>query len=81
LTSLLERTVLSKKMIEEDLSCVEESATKSTYKLDVGFERCEGKGGKGAPKFISRFNYHQEEKTIKSTKTHYSSNLKPSFNP
>jgi hypothetical protein len=28
-------------MIEEDLSRVEMSATKSTYKLDVGFERCE----------------------------------------
>jgi hypothetical protein len=28
-------------MIEEDLSRVEESATKSTYRLGVGFERCE----------------------------------------
>jgi hypothetical protein len=26
-------------------------------------------------------NYHKEEKTIKSTKTHYPSNPKPSFNP
>jgi hypothetical protein len=32
---------LSKKIIEEDLNRVEESATKSTYKLGVGFERCE----------------------------------------
>jgi hypothetical protein len=39
LTSHLERTVLSEKMIEEDLSQIEESATKSTYKLSVGFER------------------------------------------
>jgi hypothetical protein len=31
-------------MIEEDLSWVEESATKSTYRLGVGFERCEDKG-------------------------------------
>jgi Glu-tRNA(Gln) amidotransferase subunit E-like FAD-binding protein len=30
-------------MIEDDLSRVEESATKSTYKLDVGFERCKDK--------------------------------------
>jgi hypothetical protein len=37
LTSHLERTVLSEKMIEEDLSHVEESATKFTYKLGVSF--------------------------------------------
>jgi hypothetical protein len=37
LTSHLERTVVSEKMIEDDLSRVEESATKSTYKLGVGF--------------------------------------------
>jgi hypothetical protein len=41
LTSHLERTVMSEKIIEDDLSQVEESATKSTYKLGVGFERCE----------------------------------------
>jgi hypothetical protein len=80
LTSHLERTVLSEKMIEEDLSHVEEGATKSTYKLGVGFERCENKGGKSAPKFIPRSIYHEEEKTIKSTKTYYPSNPKPSFN-
>jgi hypothetical protein len=44
LTSHLERTVVSEKMIENDLSQVEESATKSTYKLGVGFERCEDTG-------------------------------------
>jgi hypothetical protein len=38
LTGRLEKTVLSEKMIEEDLSWVEESATKSTYRLGVGFE-------------------------------------------
>jgi hypothetical protein len=37
LTSHLERTVLSEKMIEEDLRHVEESATKFTYKLGVSF--------------------------------------------
>jgi predicted nuclease with TOPRIM domain len=41
LTSRLERTVVSEKLIEDKLSRVEESATKSTYKLGVGFERCE----------------------------------------
>jgi hypothetical protein len=48
----LEKTILSEKMIEQDLSRVEESATKSTYRLCVGFERCEDKGEKSAPKFI-----------------------------
>jgi hypothetical protein len=81
LTSCLERMVVSEKMIEDDLSRVEESATKSTYKLGVGFKRCKDKGVKSAPKFIPSSNYHLEEKTIKSTKTHYPSSPKPSFNP
>jgi hypothetical protein len=68
-------------MIEEDLSRVEESATKSTYKLGVGFERCEDKGEKSALKFIPSSTYHKEEETIKPTKAHYPSNPKPSFNP
>jgi hypothetical protein len=55
--------------------------TKSTYRLGVGFERCEGKSEKSAPKFIPSSTYHKEEATIKSTKTHYPSNTKPSFNP
>jgi hypothetical protein len=65
----------------EDLRRVEESATKSTYRLGVGFERCEDKGEKSAPKFIPSSSYHKEEATIKSTKAHYPSNPKPSFNP
>jgi hypothetical protein len=81
LTARLKRTVVSKKMIEDDLSRVVESATKSTYKLGVGFERCEDKGEKRAPKFIPNCNYHKEEEIIKSTKTHYPSSPKPSFNP
>jgi hypothetical protein len=81
LTARLEKTILSEKMIEEDLSRVEESATKSTYRLGVGFERCENKGEKSAPKFIPSSTYHKEKATIKSTKTHYPSNPKPSFNP
>jgi hypothetical protein len=81
LTAHLEKTILSEKMIEEDLSQVEESATKSTYRLSVGFERCEDKGEKSAPKFIPSSTYHKEEAIIKSTKAHYPSNPKPSFNP
>jgi hypothetical protein len=52
LTAHLEKTALSEKMIEEDLSRVEESATKSTYRLSVGFERCEKKDEKSAPMFV-----------------------------
>jgi hypothetical protein len=68
-------------MIENDLSRVEESATKSTYKLGVGFERCEDKGERSAPKFVSSSNYHKEEEALKPTKTNYPSNPKPSFDP
>jgi hypothetical protein len=81
LTARLEKTILSKKMVEDDLSRVEQSATKFTYKLGVGFERCEDKGEKSAHKFIPSSTCNQEEKTIKSTKAHYPSNPKPSFNP
>jgi hypothetical protein len=64
-----------------DLSRVEESATKSTYRLGVAFERCENKGEKSAPKFIPSSTYHKEEASLKPTKAHYPSNPKPSFNP
>jgi hypothetical protein len=80
LTARLRKTVLNEKMIEEDLSRVEESATKFTYRLSVRFERCEDKGEKSALKFIPSSIYHKEEATIKSTKSHYSFNPKPSFN-
>jgi hypothetical protein len=73
--------MVSEKMIENDLNHVEESATKSTYKLSVGFEICEDKGEKSAPKFVPSSNYYKEEETLKSTKTHYPSNPKPSFKP
>jgi hypothetical protein len=73
--------VVSEKMIEDDLNYVEESATNSTYKLGVSFARCENKGEKSAPMFVPSSNYLKEEETFKSTKTHYLSNLKPSFNP
>jgi hypothetical protein len=81
LTARLEKTALSEKMIEEDLIRVEESATKSTYKLDVGFERCEKKGEKSVPKFVPSSSYHKEEEALKPTKVYYPSNPKPSFNP
>jgi predicted nuclease with TOPRIM domain len=81
LTARLEKTVLSEKMIEEDFSLLEESATKSKYRLGVGFERCEDKGEKSALMFISSSTYHKEEATIKSTKVHCPSNPKPSCNP
>jgi hypothetical protein len=81
LTACFEKTALSEKMIEEDLSQVEESATKSTYRLGIGFERWEMKDEKSAPKFVPSFSYHKEEEALKSTKVHYPSNPKPSFNP
>jgi hypothetical protein len=54
-------------MIEDDLSRVDESATKSAYKLGVGFERCENKGEKSGPKFIPSSNYHKEEEALNPT--------------
>jgi hypothetical protein len=80
LTARLVKIALSEKLIEEDLSPVEESAIKSTYRLDVGFERCEKKGEKSAPKFVPSSSYHKEE-SLKPTKAYYPSNPKPSFNP
>jgi predicted nuclease with TOPRIM domain len=62
LTSHLERTMVSEKMIEGDLNRVEESATKSTDKLGVGFERCEDKGEKSAPMFVPSSNYQKRRK-------------------
>jgi hypothetical protein len=55
-------------MIEEDLSRIEESATKSTYRLGIRFERCEKKDEKSAPKFIPISSYHKEEEALKPTK-------------
>jgi hypothetical protein len=81
LTVYLEKTILSEKMIEEDLSRVEKSATKSTYRLGVGFERCENKSKKSVPKFIPSSNYHKEEEALKPNEIHYLSNPKPSLDP
>jgi hypothetical protein len=81
LTARFEKTTLSEKMVEEDLSRVEESATKFTYKLDAGFDRCEKKDEKSALKFVPSSNYHKEEEALKPIKIHYPSNPKPSFDP
>jgi hypothetical protein len=81
LIARLQKTALSEEMIEDNLSRVEESTTKSTYKLGVGFERCGDKGERSAPIFIPSSNYHKEEEPLKPTKTNYPSNPKPSFNP
>jgi hypothetical protein len=81
LSAHLERTKVRKKIIEDDLSRVVESATEATYKLGVGFERREDKSEKSAPKFVLSSNYHKVEESRKPTKTHYPSNPKPSFNP
>jgi hypothetical protein len=81
LTARFDKTALSEKMIEKDLSRVEESATKSTYRLGVGFERCVKKGENSAPKFVPSSSYHKEEEAFKPTKAHYPFNPKPSFNP
>jgi hypothetical protein len=43
LTARLEKTIFSEKIIEEDLSRIEESATKFTYRLEIEFERSKKK--------------------------------------
>jgi hypothetical protein len=43
LTTRLEKIILNEKMIERDLSRVEKSAIKSTYRLGIEFKRCEKK--------------------------------------
>jgi hypothetical protein len=79
-TARLEKTILSEKIIEVDLSRIEESATKSTYRLGVRFERCEKKGEKSAAMFVPSSRYHIEEEALKPTKAYYPYNPKPSFN-
>jgi hypothetical protein len=81
LIARLEKTALSEKMINEDLSRVEESVTKCTYRLGVRFERCEKKSENSAPKFVPSSSYHKEDEALEPTKAHYPSNPKPSFNP
>jgi hypothetical protein len=61
LTSWLERTKLSEKMIEEDLSRVDECVTRSIHKLGLGYERCENKG-EISTKFVPSSTYNDEKK-------------------
>jgi hypothetical protein len=60
LTARLEKTILSEKIIKEDLSMVEECAIKSTCKLGIEFEKCEKNGKKSAPKFVPSSRYHKK---------------------
>jgi hypothetical protein len=46
----------------------------------LGLRDVRKKDEKSAPKFIPSSSYHKEEEALKPTKTHYSSNQKPSFN-
>jgi hypothetical protein len=80
LTSQLERTKLSDKMIDEDLSRVDECVTRSIHKLDLGYERCEDKS-EISTKFMLRSTYKDEEETLKAKQILYPPNPEPSFNP
>jgi hypothetical protein len=80
LTSRLERTKLSEKMIKEDLSRVDECVTYSIHKLGLGYERCEPKGDIST-KFVPSSTYKEEEETLKAKPIPYPLNPKPSFNP
>jgi hypothetical protein len=80
LTSCIERTRLSEKMIQEDLSRVDECVTYSIRKLGLGYERCEDKG-EISTKFVPSSTYKDEEETLKHKQISYPPNTKPSFNP
>jgi hypothetical protein len=80
LISRLERTKLSEKMIEEDLSWVDECVTHSIHRLGLGYERCEDKG-EISTKFVPSSTYKVEEETLKAKQIPYPVNPKPSFKP
>jgi hypothetical protein len=65
LTSRLERTKLSEKMIEEDLSRIDECVTCSIHKLGWGYEWCEDRG-EISTEFVSISTYNDEEETLKA---------------
>jgi hypothetical protein len=79
LTSRFERTKLSEKMVEEDLSRVDECVTCSIHKFDLGYERCEDKG-EVSIKFVPSSTYKDEEETLKAKQISYPLIPKPSFN-
>jgi hypothetical protein len=80
LTLRFERIKLSEKMIEEDLSQVDECVTRSIHKLGLGYERCEDKG-EISIKFVSNSTYNDEEEILKVKQIPYPPNPKSSFNP
>jgi hypothetical protein len=80
LTLRLERTKVSEKMIEGNLSWVDECVTRSIHKLGLGYEKCEDKG-KISTKFVPSSTYKDEEETLKVKQIPYPSNPKSSFNP
>jgi hypothetical protein len=80
LTSWFERTKLSEKIIEEDLSRVDKYVTRSIHKLGLGYERYEDKG-EVPTKFVLSSTYKDEKETLKAKQISYPPNLKPSLNP
>jgi hypothetical protein len=71
---------LCEKMIEEDLSRVDECVTHSIHKLGLGYGRSEDKG-EISTKIVPSSTYKDEEETLKSKQILYPPNPKPSFNP
>jgi hypothetical protein len=63
LTLWLKRTKLSEKMIDEDLSRVDECVTRSIHKLGLGYERREDKC-EISTKFVPSSTYNDEEETL-----------------
>jgi hypothetical protein len=79
LTSRLERTKLSEKIIKEDLSRVDECVTRSIHKLGLDYERCEDKV-EISKKIVPSSTYNDEKETLKAKQIPYPPNPKPSFN-
>jgi hypothetical protein len=77
---VLKKPFWARKWLRRIWAGLRRGATKSTYKLGIGFERYEKKDQKSAPKFVPSSSYHKEEEALKPTKTHYPSNPKLSFN-
>ncbi len=71
---------MSEKLIEEDLSRIDECVTRSIHKLGLSFERCEDKG-EISTKFVPISTYNDEEEILKVKQIPYPPNPKSSFNP
>jgi hypothetical protein len=70
---------LSEKIIEEDLSRIDECVTHSIHKHGLSYERCEDKG-EISIKFVPSSTYNDEEETLKTKQIPYPLNPKSSFN-